>query len=252
MYKLCSIFAFLLFSSSALQAKEEITVPIYDQERAPLALLNEGEASGIYPELFREILKGANLEPTLIPIPPMRRRIGFETQLYHLSCCANPAWRQRPREQEVQIFSKPFYWTKDIFVFPKDKKFSIDKLSSLSDKRVATVRGFDYRGAEHFGERIDFQNEITLMRALALGRAEVGIVNEDIYEASSQKNYLAKGPIHDEASLHIRIHRARLDLVEPINKSIEDLIRSGKRDQIVKKYLNKHNAISAAVPNAGP
>ncbi|WP_415902359.1 substrate-binding periplasmic protein [Neptuniibacter sp. QD29_5] len=252
MYKLWSVFAALIISCTFAKAAEEITVPIYDQDRSPLSIIKNGQAHGIYPDLFREILIGAGLKPQLLPVPPMRRRIGFENQLYHLACCANPAWRARPREQEVQVFSKQFYWTKDMFIFPKGKSFEINKLSQLSDKLIATVRGFDYRGSEHFGEKVNFQNEATLMRALALGRADVGIVNEDILNASAQKKYLEAGPIHDEASLHIRIHRARIDLVEPINKSIDNLISSGRRDQIVKKYLNQHNAISSAVPNAAP
>lgn len=237
MYRYLFLFVLLSLSVSSVQASEEITVPIYDQERAPLSVTIEGEARGIYADLFREILINAGLEPTLVPIPPMRRRVGFETQIYHLSCCANPAWRKRPREQEIQLFSQQFYWTKDVFVFQKGKSFTLDNLSLLSDKRVATVRGFDYRGSEHFGERIDYNNEVTLMRALALGRADVGIVNEDILRASTELTHLEAGPTHDEASLHIRIHRARLDLVRPINESIKGLIQSGKRDQIVNRYL---------------
>jgi len=252
MSKLSSVFFFLLFACTSVRSAEVITVPTYDQDRPPLSIVKDGEASGIYPDLFREILKEAGLTPDLLPVPPMRRRIGFETQLYHLSCCANPAWRQRPREQEVQIFSKQFYWTRDIFVFPKGKAFEVDKLSQLSDKLIATVRGFDYRGSEHFGDRVNFQNEVTLMRGLALGRADVGIVNEDIFNASPQKKYLEIGPVHDEASLHIRIHRARIDLVEPINKAIDKIITSGKRDQIVKDYLTQQNSISAVVPIAAP
>jgi len=226
----------LLFAANGY-AQEQITVPIYDKDRAPLSMKVDDIPRGIYPDLFREILIRAGLAPTLVPIPPMRRRVGFETQLYHLSCCANPAWRKRPKEQEIQIFSKQFYWTKDIFVFPKDQPFKIDKLSKLNDKRVATIRGFDYRGSQHFGERIDFTDEETLIQALTLGRAEVGIVNEDIFNASVLKDKLVAGPIHDEASLHIRIHRARLDLVDPINQAIDQMILSGKRDEIVQTYL---------------
>jgi ABC-type amino acid transport substrate-binding protein len=230
------------------QAAEEITVPIYDQERAPLSMQIDGEPRGIYTDLFREILRLADIQPTLVPIPPMRRRVGFETQLYEISCCANPAWRQRPREQEIQLFSQQFYWTKDVFVFPKGKSFTLNNLSLLADKRVAVVRGFDYRGSEHFGERINYNNEVTLIRALALGRADVGIVNEDILSASPQRAHVDVGPIHDEASLHIRIHRSREDLVDPINNAIERIIQNGKRDQIVKGYLNQEGSTRAGTP----
>ncbi|EAR62500.1 hypothetical protein MED92_05263 [Oceanospirillum sp. MED92] len=228
----------LLFFPLLLKA-EAIKVPIYDQPRPPLALLIKGEARGIYPDLFRAVLIEAGLTPELIPVPPMRRRVDFETNQYSLSCCANPAWRKRPKEQEIQIFSKPFYWTKDVFIFPQEQAFTIDKLSSLSNKRVATIRGFDYRGEAYFGERLNYHNEQALIRAVALGRADVGIVNEDILLASEEVAQVEQGPVHDQASLHIRIHRKRIDLVEPINQAIERIITSGELDQIVRSYLSK-------------
>lgn len=237
----------LSFIPSA-QAAEEITVPIYDQERAPLSMQIDGVPRGIYTDLFREILIMADLQPTLVPIPPMRRRVGFETQLYEISCCANPAWRQRPREQEIQLFSQQFYWNKDVFVFPKGKSFTLNNLSLLADKRVGVVRGFDYRGSEHFGGRINYNNEATLIRALGLGRVDVGIVNEDILAASPQLAQVDVGPTHDETSLHIRIHRNREDLVGPINNAIEKIIQNGKRDQIVKSYLNREGSIRVGTP----
>lgn len=240
MFRFINSLILLLLSLSSVA--EQIQVPIYDQPRPPLALFIEEQPRGIYPDLFREILIQARLEPILVPIPPMRRRIAFETNQYSLSCCANPAWRKRPAEQEVQIFSKPFYWTKDIFVFPKGRAFSIDKLSDLSDKRVATIRGYDYRGELYFGERHNYHNEQALLRSVSLKRVEVGIVNEDIFSASKELSHLEKGPVHDQASLHIRIHRKRIDLVEPINKAIEEIIRSGKRDQIVQRYLKYEKA----------
>ncbi|MCP4596891.1 ABC transporter substrate-binding protein [Neptuniibacter sp.] len=223
--------------STHLTAAEQITVPTYDQQRTPLSMLQEGKARGIYPDLFQAILKEAGLAPSLVPIPPLRRRVGFENGEFELSCCANPAWRKRPLEQAVQIFSKPFYWSKDIFIFPSGAEFKIDKLSDLTDKRVATIRGFDYRGAQYFGERINFHNEKALMRALALKRADVGIINQEIFLSAPEKIQLSMGPVHDEASLHIRIHRKRLDLVEPINHAIEKIIQSGQRDKIIQRYL---------------
>ncbi|WP_286240570.1 substrate-binding periplasmic protein [Neptuniibacter halophilus] len=231
------ITALLVWCASAL-AGETIQVPTYDQHRPPTAMLIDGEPHGIYPDLLRAILKRAGLQPKLIPVPPLRRRMGFEQNHFSISCCANPAWRQRPQEQEVQIFSQPFYWTRDIFVFPLNQTFPIERLSHLSDKRVATVRGFDYRGEEYFGERIDYHNERALMQALSLSRADVGIINQDIFLAAEENLLLTPGPVHDQASLHIRIHRDRIDLVEPINRAISELIRSGERDRIVNRYLN--------------
>lgn len=75
---------------------------------------------------------------------------------------------------------------------------------------------------------------------MARGRADVGIVNEDIARHWVLKNgpQIEIGDAHDIADLKIRVHKKRSDLLPRINKAIEDIINSGKRDNIVNKYLN--------------
>ena len=88
-------------------------------------------------------------------------------------------------------------------MFPKGAGFLIDDLSKLSDKRVATLHGYGYRGAEWFGDRIDHHAESNLLSFVALGRADVGIVNQDVakYWSKDNPNLIDFGSEHDYAPL---------------------------------------------------
>lgn len=227
----------MLFSVCSFSQAERLTIPIY-QRHAPLMFFDGREFSGIYIDLFREILVRAGIEPVFEITPKMRSRILFEEGVSVVSCCDNPAWRKRPKEQQVQMFSESFYTTRDVFIFPKGKKFKIDSLAQLSDKQVAVIRGYGYQGAEWFGERVDIGSESELLLFVSLGRADVGIVNEDVakYWLKGQAGSIEFGEYHDVATLHIRVHRTRMELLLMINKAITELTADGTRDNIIKSY----------------
>lgn len=233
-----ALILFLFFFFVKNVEAETLRVPLYSNSKPPITILDGKEVKGIYPDLFREILSGAGVDAVFDVVPNMRRRIGFEEGKYIISCCSNPVWRQRPKEQTIQVFSKPFYVSKDMFFFPFGKEFPIEDLTSLSNKRVGLVYGYHYRGQEFFGERLDFKGELALMEGLARGRVDVAIINQDIVLASTYKTKLVLGPLHDEATLHVRVNRSRLDLLDRINQSIVKMIETGKRDEIVDGYMN--------------
>jgi len=204
-----------------------------------MVIKNDNKLTGIYIELFRTALEKIDITPEFVLMPKMRARILFETGESTLSCCDNPAWRTRPLEQSVQLFTDAFYSTKDVFVFPKDKRFDIPDLTILSDKRVAAIRGYGYSGSEWFGYRVDLTTEKDLLEFIAADRADVGIVNELIFKYWQKKNpdAVTIGGTHDFATLHFRVHRKRHDLLEPLNKAINDIISSGLRDKIINRFV---------------
>lgn len=226
-------------SRTALADTDSLEVPIYDTHRPPTVILEGANVSGIYPELFRESLTRAGINFKFIKVPQRRKRFQFAAGEYVLSCCSNPGWRTQPLETAVQLFSYPLTVTRDIFVFPKGREFPIPDLKILGSKTVATVRGYDYKGSEWFGERRNLENELSLLKFVALGRAGVGIVNFNNAVISDYREQLTFGPIHDEAAVHIRIHRSRKDLLVPINRAIRSMVKDGTRDRIVSEFLNR-------------
>lgn len=234
----------LCASGGFARAGDVLKVPIYDTTRAPLVIVQDGGVTGIYPEMFREILNRAGINFQFVPAPAMRRRVLFENGEYLLSCCGNPAWRNRPLETAVQLFSDQFFVSRDVFVFPRGGRFAINSMQDLADKSVGTVLGFDYQGSEWFGTRLDFKNEVNVLRRLSEGGLDVAIVNREVFKAFGQADRLEEGPIHDEASLHIRIHRSRADLLPAINSAIADFIRDGTRDAIHHRFIENSAGVT--------
>lgn len=230
-----------LFNSVFPAVAEPLVVPFHDTTKAPLVINADGKLSGIYPDIFNEVMKRAGIDAKLVPTPKLRVRRYFETGQAVLSCCDNPAWRQRPLEQGVQLFSRPFYMTRDVFVFRAYNARPIEDLKDLADMTVAVVRGYGYQGEEWFGERTDFIDETAIMQAVAFGRTDVGIVNEDValHWIAQNPGEIETGNLHDSASLHIRIHKDRADLLKPINRAIAEMIEDGTRDQIIGRYRLK-------------
>ena len=220
---------------------DKLSVPINEQSQPPLMLVEHEPFSGIYIDLFRLTLETAGIQYEFIKVPKIRARVMFENGEVVLSCCGNPNWRTRAKEQQVQLFSNSFYSTKDVYIFPSDKSFEIKSVSSLSDKLVALKRGYNYRGEKRFGKKAHLSTQSALLEFVAKGRADVGIINEDIarHWLTSNKNQIILGPAHDVADLHIRVHKKRADLLPRINHAIKQLIKSGQRDKIVNSYLSK-------------
>lgn len=220
-------------------AREPLDIPVFDQQRIPLVIIDNGYFSGIYMDMFREVLTSADIPHRFIPIPKQRARIMFERGETVLSCCDNPAWRTRDDELRTQLFSDAMHNTHDLFVFPPGKPFATDDLNVLKTRKVALVRGYGYRASEFFGTRIDIDSEANMLEFLRLGRADVAIVNENVLQhwLLTHPGAVEPGKCHDNASLHIRVHRKRADLLDPINQSIKRMIESGKREEILRKYL---------------
>jgi hypothetical protein len=229
----------MLFMVNTELCAEKLVIPVYERHQPPLVVFHNKKFSGVYIDLFREILLRAGIEPVFQPTPKKRVRILFEEGVSVLSCCDNPAWRMRPKEQQVQMFSESFYTTRDVFIFPEGKLFKVDNLAQLSTKKVAVIRGYGYQGSEWFGERIDIGSESELMQFIAFGRADVGIINEDVAREwlSGRQARIEFGNYHDVATLHVRVHRNRMDLLLSINKAISEMIADGTRDAILKRYF---------------
>ncbi|MFC3093848.1 substrate-binding periplasmic protein [Alteromonas sediminis] len=222
-----------------LGASDTLPIPFYDNSRPPL-IISTDKYSGIYAELFTAVLKQADIDFELFPVPAMRKRIMFENGEMALSCCSNPAWRNRQKELQVQLFSLPIYESTDHYIFNSNQIFNIAAPSDLKTRVVGTVRGFTYPDSEWFGTDIKVQTEEKLLELLHLGRVEVAIVNKEVAEYYINKNgwALTIGPEHDKHALHIRVHKQHAALLPSINQAITQTIRSGRRDQIIKRHLH--------------
>lgn len=232
-----SMFIFSLFQFSTF-AEKIYEIPIYDHSREPLVIIKEGKYSGLFIEALELILDRAQVKFKFIPLPNERRRQGFIDEKYLISCCSNESWRTKNEEVKIQRFSDFFLESNDIFIFSDQKLLKVKDLSKL---KFALIKGYDYGGFENSIEKkYSLQTESTLLSFLSLGRAQVGIIDESIFDFySSVNSSLYKGRLFKSSKLKIRVNKKEMALLESINKAIKELKNDGAFNLIKEKYKTK-------------
>ena len=235
------ILASLLITFKLHAAPYEINVP--DETRMPMFLIEKNNYSGIYLDVFKKVLENAKIDYKFEPLPMQRRRKFFEEGKSYIDCCPSPNWRKSDAEAAVQLFSDPLFNSDDLYIFPKGKAFKVPNIDILGQKKVAIIRGYGYKGMAIFKDKaMQLNSEDELIGFIEKGRADVGIVNGFVlnYWLKTHPNtQLDVGEIHESTSLHIRIHKAKKELLPSINQAITKLKGSGEIDQILKKYMSK-------------
>jgi len=138
----------------------------------------------------------------------------------------------------VQLFSEPLHFGREMFLFPYRKVFPIPDPQSLKSKSVVTIKGFNYKGEEYFGNRLDMRGPEQVVRMVAAGRGDVGLLQYEIayYHATQQKVKIVFGPVHYVSPMQIRLHKSKAAYLPKINKAIASLKAEGVVKRIFKKY----------------
>lgn len=228
-----------VFAKESLNDKQKvIDIPFYDSNRPPLIYVGE-HYSGIYAEIFKAVLTRAGLSFNFQPTPNSRRRLLFEEGEVIIDCCANPEWRQRPLEKKYQLFTLPIDESADHYIFNRAKQLDVNAYSDLKAHVVGVIRGFSYSGSELFGHTVEVKTEEQLLEMVNLKRVDLAIMNKHVAEYYIKKKQLnlAIGPLHEKKTLHIRLHKSNAELLPKLNKIIKELVDSGERERLIKKYL---------------
>ncbi len=161
---------------------------------------------------------------------------------------------------------KKYFWTAPIMsdrndvISPIGKKIEYHDPDSLKDKLFAGIRGNKYAGLEgRFGKdikRADFGSELTMLKTIALERAEVTVM------AASTYNYLMKtsgkkegliGKLYVSPTPHLRFDRymfvANRD--EGLAKELSTVAEGMASDPEWQAILAKYGAVNP-VPVAKP
>lgn len=230
--------AFAFSNESINGAQPVVDIPFYDSNRPPLIFVGE-HIYGIHADIFKKVLLQSGIKFSFQPTPHLRRRLLFEAGEVVIDCCSNPAWRQRPLESKLQLFSIPIDESADHYIFNQDKQLQVNAFSDLKDKVVGVIRGFSYSGSEYFGHTVKVKTEKQLLELVNLQRVDLAIVNKHVakYYVNKKQLNIVIGPLHDKKTLHIRLHKSYAELLPKINRSIELLVQSGEKDSIIKRYL---------------
>ncbi|SCA57724.1 conserved exported hypothetical protein [Candidatus Terasakiella magnetica] len=238
MKKVALLLLFLVVLPFSAKATETWIIPVPDQMRPPFSYHGNNGYEGIYIDLMREIANriGVRLKEKSYPI--VRRRELFIRGEIVITCCVNPVWRSKPEENEIQLFSDPLHFGREMFIFAHQKKFPIPNPESLQSKSVVGIKGYNYLGEEHFGKRIDVRTPEQIVRIIAAGRGDVGLLQYEVanFHAKQQKVKIDFGPVHHSSPMQIRLHKSKAAYLPKINKAIADIKKEGVLDLIFHKY----------------
>lgn len=197
---------------------------------------------GIYDEMLERIaeLTGDRFERIYMPVN--RSDTLFAMGRMDMRVLVNPDWLS-PRERDVSVFTEPLFVAEEVLVFPRGRAFPFTgRPGELQGKRIATVVGYRYpRFAEEF-ERQDSINEVNMLRMVAAGRVDAGIINVVV------GRYLARtegvqgvefGPVYMTGPRVIRLHRNRAGALDRLNDAIRRLKHEGTFDRIIGSYVEQ-------------
>lgn len=186
--------------------------------------------------VWHGILNEAGLNTMVVAVPQGRRRRLFVDGFILLDCCAVPAFRDRPEEQAVQLFSDSFYEVKEHYVFRRGEAVPITDPEQLRNYRFAGVRGFEYGFSNYLSTRIDGRSVDDVLTLIHKGRANIGTINDRDFAKLMAENPrdVELGEIIFTSGLRIRLHKSRSDLLPRINAAIARLNADNRMKKMVE------------------
>ena len=135
-----------------------------------------------------------------------------------------PAFRDRPEEQAIQLFSDSFYEVREHYVFRRGETVPITDPEQLQNYSFAGVRGFEY----------SFSNYLSTL--IHKGRANLGTINDGDFAKLMAENPhdVELGEIIFTSDLRIRLHKSRSDLLPRINAAIARLNADNRLKKMVE------------------
>lgn len=208
------------------------------------------ESGTVYAAAWRAILEESGLDYRLVDIPDNIRRDMFVRGDLALDCCAAPDWRRRPDEQAVQIFSNHFFYANDVAIVHEDSGIRIDKLSELSDYRMAVVRNYSYSGDEYFQRVVQVETLDMALAVIARGEAEVTIINEQSFQSRRLEAPLplAIAGKHSPVTIHARVHKDHGDALKAIDAAIARLKANGDIERVIGAAIRNRGTRAATNP----
>lgn len=193
----------------------------------------------VFQPAWHLILEEAGLNPRYVDVTQSEARQLFAKGDLMVTCCTIPSWRQRPEEQSVQLFTKPFFYIVNHLVFHKDRVLSVTDPNDLRHLKVATVRGYTFEDEVKFGDIIYGDRLEDALMLVVEGKADLSIANNQEFHGQQRRNPLpiVMGPAQAEYGLRARVHHDRGDLVDRLNETIDRLRKNGKLNIAMAKGL---------------
>jgi hypothetical protein len=219
--RLCAVLSFLLSVSVSLPvaAAEPTTAP--QASAIPVGVASSDKVQ----RLWRTILEEADIPVAFVQAPISRKRRMFVEGRILLDCCSAKKWRDQPDEQRVQVWTRPLYANRDVYVFRAGEVQPVRTPFDLMTKKVAIVHGFSYEGLELFGQAVPGRNTADVLHLLAARRADVGIMSDGDFLALTEDrpDEFEMGNVRTVAEQRARAHTSVAHLIPQIENAVERL-----------------------------
>lgn len=220
-----------------VQAGEKIRVGLPQPGQVPFFWRSDsGGYQGIYPDTLRLIAQKLKLELEFIPLSQARLLRHFTVGEIDIEAGVTPHTAADKALAQVSLFSHPFGIVNEVIIYRPELSFPVFILKDLAGQQVATVRGMSVPA---YLIREDFSNEWQIAQRVHRGWNNIGLMKEALamhYQRENKLSYNISLP-YASNPVAFRIHREKQHLLQGMNRSIEQLEKSGKLKEIVCKYL---------------
>ena len=241
-WALCCVFYSLVTAPAAVGVPEGIvTVPV----------VTGMSSSHPFQMIWEEILREADIAAVMMRIPERRKRRMFAEGRILLDCCADPARHMMAAEKNGQMFTDAFIETSEYYILAAGSDLAVSTPEDLKALRIAAIRGFTYQNEPFFGSRVDVTGWGDMMQVMAVGRADVGIINIEEFRWQMRRRPLPVklGGLYRQSRLSARVHGSRQDLLARLNMAIARLRARGRIMEILGALTGTDGAV---MPRSAP
>ncbi len=222
------------------QTKQAATQPFRFAVRGdfkPFNFEQDGRLTGFDVELGEEIARRIGMSPQPQKIPYDQLIAGLKEGKYQAiisSLSITPG-----RTQEI-AFTKPYYVTgAQLFVLEQNQSTTVEQ---LKDKKIGVITRTPYMtlAQNHTKNVKEYQTHVQMLQELAAGKIDAILIDKMIGLTAIKEEGLKIKPIgslivHDEIA--IALSQTNQDLLQQINKVLEDMIKDGTYGKISTKWF---------------
>lgn len=234
----------LLFSGAGFAAPPPLLrVAVSAAWAMPVGVVENGSLErGIVFDIYREVAVVLGRDMKQVVLPRKRLGAGGSAGEFDLRCHVTHDWVDAPGLFE---WTRPLYTVEDVLFGVRRQSAPASVAALPQHTAVTTVLGYRYQAIEPLfaaGQlvRDDSPDESKVLHKVTAGRAEFGVVSSFVlhwYRKSNERHGLANWALPiDSTPIRCAILKEGNVAPKVLREAIEQLILSGKIEQILARY----------------
>jgi polar amino acid transport system substrate-binding protein len=206
----------------------------------PLNFKKDGKLTGFDVEVGTEIAKRIGLKANPVTNPWETIIQGLKADKYDAIIGSMTATPERDKQVD---FTNPYYLSgAQIFVAENS---DLKAKEDLKGKKIGVIQASTWKDmAEGLSDTVqEYPTDVNALQDLALGRLDAVITDKIVgVNAKNEKGLKIKaiGELLNEDRVSVAVKEGNKELVDKINKAIQDMRDDGTYDKISKKWFNEN------------